>query len=187
LWDIQHHLFERIREFLALLVLSGLAAWGAPRLLRRLAVQARAKSIPAGLWGIALLIGGAIGAIVLLLALPIPIAVISVITLGKLPTSAIMIGGARFILAATLFGLLVTYGSELIVASMIGRLILQRVAPQSAQTVIWPLVLGILLCTIIRAIPVIGAIASVIVVLIGLGAVWLLLRQNRKTVATTNA
>jgi hypothetical protein len=47
--DIQHHLVERIREFLALLVLGGLVAWRMPRLLERLAEQARTKPIPAAL------------------------------------------------------------------------------------------------------------------------------------------
>lgn len=63
---------------------------------------------------------------------------------------------------------------KLTTAFLIGRLILERITPQSAETTIWPLLLGIVVYTIVSA----------VVVLIGLGAVWLLVHQQREVAAS---
>ena len=76
-----------------------------------------------------------------------------------------------------------SYGGKLIVAFLVGRLLLQCIALQSAEATIWPLALGIVVYAFVRAINIVGDIVSAVVVLIGLGAVWLLVRQRPQTPA----
>jgi len=75
------------------------------------------------------------------------------------------------ILAA--FGLLVSYGSKIVVAYMVGKLLIRWLAPKVEEQPIWPMIVGVLLYTFLRAIPVVGFAIGIFVTLIGIGAMWL--------------
>ncbi|MBN1979814.1 MAG: polymer-forming cytoskeletal protein [Anaerolineae bacterium] len=176
---IQQWLVARLREFLTLLVLGALVAWKMPILLSRSADQARAKPLSAILWGLLAWIAGIVGVSVLSLLLLILGLLLAAVTLGELSTAVIFAGASALVLAVTLFSLTVSYGTKLIVAYLIGRPIVKRLAPGSAERVFRPLLLGIVLYLLVRSIPCVGGIAWVITTLIGLGALWLLFRQRR--------
>ncbi len=103
----------------------------------------------------------------------------SVVTLGELLPAVLFGGSSALVLLVTLLGLLISYGTKLIVSYLIGKLILGRLAPRVAEQAIWPLMLGIVLYVIITSIPCLGDVIGFIVALIGLGAIWLLIRQGR--------
>jgi len=83
-------------------------------------------------------------------------------------------------LVMAIFVLLISYGSKLVVAFWGGKWILSKLAPQAAESKIWPLVLGVVLYVLLRAIPVLGWVIGVIVTLLGLGAMWLVFREWQK-------
>jgi len=77
------------------------------------------------------------------------------------------------------FGLLVSYGSKLVVAYLVGRLLLKWLAPKFTGHAFWPMLIGVLLYTFLRAIPLgFGWVIGVLVTLIGLGAMWLYYRDG---------
>jgi cytoskeletal protein CcmA (bactofilin family) len=176
---IQRWIVARVREFLTLLVLGALVAWRMPVLLSRSADQARAKPLPAILWGLLVWIGGIIAVMVLGLLLAILGLLLAAVTFGELSTAVIFGGTSALVLAVTLFALTISFGTKLIVAYLVGKPIVKRLAPGSAERVFWPLLLGIALYMIVRSIPCLGEVAWVITTLVGLGALWLLFRQWR--------
>ncbi len=66
-----------------------------------------------------------------------------------------------------------------------GKLILSRIKPEWAEHKIWPLILGVVIFAILVAIPIFGGLVNAIVILLGLGALWLYgrdLLKNGRTV-----
>ena len=63
---------------------------------------------------------------------------------------------------------------------MVGKLIIHWLAPRYEDQVIWSLLIGVLLYTFLRSIPVIGFAIGIFVTLIGIGAMWLSYRDHRE-------
>jgi hypothetical protein len=171
----------QLQKFLTLVVLGALVAWRAPALLGRTADQARAKPFPSILWGLLALCVIFFGLIALAIAAAILGVLFAVVTLGELLSTVVFGGTSAFVLLVTLLALIVSYGTKLIVSYLVGTLILGRLAPKVAARPIWPLLLGIVLYVIFTSIPCLGDVIGFIVALIGLGAIWLLIRQERST------
>jgi cytoskeletal protein CcmA (bactofilin family) len=176
---IKHWFVRQLRTFLTLFVLGALVAWRAPVLLSQLSDQARTKPLPSILWGLLTLCVIFFGLIALATAASVLGALFSVVTLGELLTTALLGGTSALVLLATLIKLIISYGTKLIVSYLIGKLILGRLAPRVAERAIWPLMLGIVLYVAVTSIPCLGDVIGFIVVLIGLGTIWLLIRQSR--------
>jgi hypothetical protein len=177
----KHWFVGRLQTFLTLFVLGALVAWRAPVLLGRTANQARTKPLPSILWGLLTLCAIFLGLIALVIAACILGVLIAVVTLGELLTPILFGGISALILLVTLLALIISYGTKLIVSYLVGKLILGWVAPRTAERAIWPLMLGIVLYVIVTSIPCLGHVIGLIVALIGLGAIWLLIRQSRST------
>ncbi len=170
---------KRMRDLVTLLVLGSLAVWTHTPLLNRLADQGQSKPLPAVGWGLVVLIGGHTALIVptgLVLVLGI---LTSVVTLGGLAITVFGVGFSGVSLAFALFWLAIAYGAKLVVAYLVGRLVLQRLAPQYTDRAIWPLLLGVVLYVLVRAIPVLGGFIGLLVTLAGLGAMWMLFREKK--------
>ena len=170
----------RVRDFVTLLVLGGLAVWRYQALLDRLTDQARSQPLPALGWGFAIMIGGHVAVVVLAVLVLVLGILMSVVTLGGLALTVFGVGFSGLALVFALFSLSVAYGSKLIVAYLVGKLILQRLAFAHADKAIWSLVLGIVLYVLVRSIPGLGWLIGAVMTLAGLGAMWLLFRQQRR-------
>jgi hypothetical protein len=64
------------------------------------------------------------------------------------------------------------YVAEIIVGYLAGRWLLRRTQPAWAEQSVVPLVIGLALVVILRAVPWLGGLVAVLVVLLGLGALW---------------
>lgn len=175
----KHWFVQQLRKFLTLFVLGALVAWRAPVLLSRTADQARTKPLPSILWGLVALFVIVFGLIALAIATCILGVLLAVVTLGELLTTVIFGGASALVLLVTLLGLIISYGTKLIVSYLIGKLILGWIMPRVTEQAIWPLMLGIVLYGIITSIPCLGHAIGFLVALIGLGAIWLLIQQAR--------
>jgi hypothetical protein len=174
-------LAARVRDLVTLLVLGGLAVWTRTASLNRLADQARDKPLPAIGWGLGVLVGGHV-ALVVLAGLILVLGILtSVVTLGGLALTVFGVGFSGLALAFALFWLAIAYGAKLVVAYLVGRLVLQRLIPQYADRAVWPLLLGIVLYVLARSIPLLGWLIGLLVTLAGLGAMWMLFREGRRT------
>ena len=103
-----------------------------------------------------------------------------VVTLGELSRVILTVGFSSLGLIMAGFGLLVSYGSKLIVSYLVGRLLIKWLAPKYADQPIWPMVVGVFLYTFLRAIPFIGLVVGFAATLIGIGAMWLTYRDQGK-------
>ncbi len=176
-------LLQRAREFVTLLALGALVLWLIPDMLNKVIDKATSEPLPSTGWGLVTMIGGYVGAVVLgglVLALAI---FFGVLTLGGLGRTITGVGFSSIGLAMAVFVLLVTYGSKLVIAFWVGKFSQEKTFPQYAESKVWPLILGVVIYVLIRAIPVLGWIIGVVVTLIGIGAMWLVFQDWRKPAA----
>lgn len=181
-------LWSRLRELVTLLVVGGLALWLLPKLFQRVVEQARATPLPATAWGFAVMILGYLAAILATVLLIVLIFGLGRLTLAGLAWGAFWCGTAGLSAFFTFFTLLVVYGSKVVVAYPLGRWLLQRFQGEAAAAQTgwhqgWPLLVGLLLYVLVVSIPYLGILVSVVVTLLGLGAMWLSMRERRTTIA----
>jgi cytoskeletal protein CcmA (bactofilin family) len=159
----------------SLILLGGLVVAFLPGLLKSSTTQLSLKPMVSFGYGLLVVISGYIALILaglVILALSI---IFTLISLGGLSTATFGLGFASLGFAGVVFTMLVIYASKLVVAYLVGRWILKGIAPQSraAQMPFWCLVIGILVYAILRSLPFVGWIFALIVILFGLGAIWL--------------
>ncbi len=170
---------KRLRVFITLLVLGTLVIWQLPALLKKVSDTAERKIGSSIGWGLMTLIVVYAGAFIIAGLIIAGGVFFGVITLGGLSKSIFAVGFSSLGLALAIFGLLVSYVSKLVVSFLAGKLILGRVAPKYTEQLAWPMILGILIYVILRAIPILGWLIGAFVTLIGIGAMWLTYRDRQ--------
>ncbi len=164
---------NRLRDLVTFLVIASLTAWWFPSAFGRWAFYLRARPLASAGFGIVAWASGFAGfGILLALILAIGIGLISA-TLGALAVAFWGISFPSLFLAFAIFLIFVLYLSKGVVAYLVGLLILERLAPKVATHKFWPLLLGLIIYVLLRSIPYFGWAVSLVVTLIGLGAVWL--------------
>jgi hypothetical protein len=170
-----------LRAFATFLFLGLLAIWIIPKPLNRWSEVVRRsplKSFGAGILVVIVGYAGIILLIALVLALGIFLIVLklndlgsAVLTLG-LPAVGLLLGALNFTIA---------FVSKLVVIFFLGKILLERVSPKALKHNFWPLLLGLVIYLLLRAIPWLGWGIGVVVTLIGLGAIWLGLSRPKST------
>jgi cytoskeletal protein CcmA (bactofilin family) len=178
-WLIGQFFLGTLKRFwvnlFSLLLLGGLVVAFLPGLLKDSTTQLSLRPMASLGYGLLVGISGYIALILaglVILALGI---IFTIISLGGLGTATFGLGFASLGFAGTVFTMLVIYASKLIVAYLVGRWILKGIAPQSraAQMPFWCLAIGVLVYAILRSLPFVGWIIALVVILFGLGAIWL--------------
>jgi len=170
---------DRLRNLITLLVFGGLALWLIPIKVDKWSNLVRSRPLAAVGWGLVAYIVGFIGAaIAFMLILVIGIS-FAVVTLWGLAWSWWAVGFSALALAFSLFVVAVAFGSKIIVAYLIGRLILERFGSQPNMRKPWPLLLGLIIFVLLCGIPYLGWAISLIVTFLGLGAIWLTYMESK--------
>ena len=177
IWLIGHWILARFRDLLTLLVLGLLALWLLPSFFRETADRGRAEPLPALLWGLVTLVMGCLAAAVIAGVILVVGLLLGLVTFGGLAGTVYGLGFSSLGFAFTVFVLLIVYGSKLVVAYLAGDWLLGHLSPQATERPIWPLLLGVLLYVVLRAVPILGWLIGLLVTLLGLGAIWLWLRD----------
>jgi hypothetical protein len=175
---------DRARDLVGLLLIGSFVLLALPGLMARWGErlsQSPWRSAGAGL--VTGLVGYAGSLIVTLLILALFLFLV-VLKLGGLGWTVLGVGLSGTWLAYGLFSLAVTYLSKLAAAYCVGRWILGRISPRLTRYAFWPMLLGILLYVLVRSIPWLGWVIAVGVTLLGLGAVWLVLHDERRPFLT---
>lgn len=174
-------LVKRVRVFITLLLLGGLAVWLAPGLLEKFQGKAKDETMPAFGWGLVTVLVVYLGAILaggLIIAGAI---FFGVITLGEMAKVILSLGFSSLAAVLAAFALLVSYGSKIVVSYLVGKMLLNWLAPKFEGHMFWSLLVGLLLYTFLRAIPLgFGWLIGFAVTLVGLGAMWLTYRDSRQ-------
>ena len=160
-----------LRNLVALLVIGLLGIWLVPTPVNWASEKVRQSPWRMALSGVTFFLGGwfvAILAFFLILALAIFFYTLSLPNLGFLLGALGLMGLG---LGVSVFWLAIAYVSKLIVAILIGRLLLQWLAPRISQNNnLWSLLLGVILYALVASIPYLGWVIATVVTFIGLGA-----------------
>jgi hypothetical protein len=170
----RNELADAPRQLVAVLVVGGLILWLRPSILG--AWDSLIRSRPAASFGYGLLaiIGFVAAIIVALIAVVVVAIVLGILSLGVL--AAIDVVGGLLLIASGIFAFVVVCALvvDAVVGYAIGRALLRNRAAQLGR---WhaplQLALGVLIVVAVTALPVIGGIAKLLVVLFALGALTL--------------
>lgn len=169
-----------LEEFITLLIFGLIAIWLFASFLKRSGEKLEAKPLKSTGFGLlGLVISVALIGVVALVAVLILMLGIGLGALGlwDLAWAVWGVGFSSLGLAFWLSLLFVSYGTKIIVAFLVGTLILRRLAPNSLQYKILPLLLGLVLYVLLAWLPYFGWVVAVMVNAIGLGAAWLAYRD----------
>jgi cytoskeletal protein CcmA (bactofilin family) len=171
---------DALRRYASILAIGVLMLWLLPRVIRGAADAARGRPLVSFALGILGVIG-----VVVVLVLVILVTVLVAIALGLLGlaslTGAIVFGG---ILAAGVVAFLVflalAFGAQATVGLALGRLLFRG---RSFLSGLGALAFGVLVVVLVSAIPVAGGWLEALLVLLGLGALVLMVRPGRRRLA----
>jgi cytoskeletal protein CcmA (bactofilin family) len=172
---------DRAGEFIALLIVGAILLRFWPQLMERARSAAQKQPLPSAGYGCLATLAFFIGlpiAVALLIAVTI---LVAVVTLGQLSGHVAGLGGAGLAVVTSAFFFAAGLVTKAVVALLGGRLIFERLAPATLQGrwgSFWALAVGALIYEILRAIPVFGWLVWVVVVLVGLGAIYTALRER---------
>lgn len=170
---------KRIQEFITLMILGGLVDWQLPGLLNKVSEKVEKESLPSFGWGLVTILVVCLGALLVSGLIIAGAIFFGIITLGELSWVILSVGFSSLGLILTGFGLLLSYGSKLVVAYLVGKLVIRWLAQKYEYMPFWPMVSGAFIYILLRTIPGVDLVIGVIVTLIGLGAMWLYYRDNR--------
>ena len=107
------------------------------------------------------------------------------LTLGSLTGAVLGLGGSGIMTLVVTFGLATTYLAKIVVSYLIGHFILTLINPEIAARPVWSLLLGIVILTILLAIPFLGWFFSLVIAILGLGTLFLLWRDRSMPASIT--
>jgi cytoskeletal protein CcmA (bactofilin family) len=170
----------RLRTFAPLFLIGLLLLWLFPRFL--LGSTGHLRHRPLYTLGVGVVVffvgfGAAVLILALVLALGFFFAAINYWDLAFLIWGA-GLGGLSLVLA--IFSLAVGYLSRIIVAYLLGAILLNRLPTTVWGRRAWILLLGLVLVVLLLSIPILGWVLSMFVIMFGLGAIYLQLRQPRE-------
>jgi cytoskeletal protein CcmA (bactofilin family) len=188
-FDAGDWLAGRFRELATLTILGLVAAWLAPEVLRGAGEQARLKPLRSAGWGLLAIIAGFVGVGLAALLILLGGILIGIVSLGGLSRAVFWIGIPGLISVFSMFLLLVVYGSKVVVAFLAGQKIVATLAPGSTERRFTPIIIGVIVYSVLAAIPLLGLLVGLSASLVGTGAIWLLYkdRLRRKKTAITPA
>lgn len=176
-------IYDHLRRFVTLLLVGLLALWIAPGWTRRMADNVRGKPLQSLGWGVVGSVTVFAAVFVGLLAAILLAVVFGLLTLGGVAfwstwawvlASAVLVG-AYLITAA--------YLAPIVVALSGGRLLFRARQPEQRIGAMLALAIGLFIYVALRAIPIVGFLVGLAVVLLGVGAVsgwlWAALRSGK--------
>jgi hypothetical protein len=170
--------WARLREFVSLLVIGGLALWLLPVWFNKVAERTQTQPWLAAVWGFVVGVLGYAGALLAAFLIILVVAGLSALTLGGLAMSVFSLGFSVLGLFFTLFSIFAAYGSKVVVLYPLSHTICERFAPSLNRYSVVPLGLGVLVFVLLRSIPFLGVLIEISVTLVGLGALWLSFRAG---------
>lgn len=175
-------LLARLREFLPLLIVGLIGYWFFRARLEESAVAIRSRPLPAlgmGLVGL-VLAGATVGAFILVFFLIL----MTGIWIGRVSFWNVswLLWSVAFPLAGLMFSLLLVflnYGTKAIAMYAGVTYLFDRFAPRAGRFRWLLLILGLVVYVLLRAIPILGWVISIVVTAWGIGGAWLAWRQRR--------
>ncbi len=170
----------RLRQMAQFLIVGGLVSWLFPVNFSRWSDSLRRRPMASGLYGFVGFVTGFAGVILLtLLVLVIGIG-LAILTLRGLAIATWGLGFSTTALLFAIFMVFLLFISKVIVSYVTGLIILERLLPRAANHRFWPMLLGLIIYVLLRAIPYLGLGIGFLVTIFGLGAAMLALASRDK-------
>jgi cytoskeletal protein CcmA (bactofilin family) len=166
-------LLNSIRKIVTLILLGLLVGWLFPTFLSLGINHVRTAPLPSFGWGIVSIAAFFFALLVLIMATIIGALLFGALTLSGLSAAMVFLGLLGMFVLIFGFVLATSFIAQIIVSLLGGKLILEKVKPEWADHKVWPLAIGVILFAILTSIPILGQLAGLVVVLLGLGALWL--------------
>ncbi len=165
----------QLRRLVTLLVVGLAALWLAPGQVRGAATALRTRPWGSLGWGIVVTIAVFLAIPIVLIGVVVLTIILGRLGLGGLGASLTGLGLIGD--AAIVVGFLITafYVTKVVFGFLTGILLLERIHPEWAAGRVLPLVIGVVIFVIFRAIPILGWLIGLVVTLMGLGALWLMI------------
>jgi cytoskeletal protein CcmA (bactofilin family) len=174
---------DALGSLVALVLVGLLLVWLAPRWIRRRAYTVLDRPLASLGWGLLGLVAFLILGMVVLLVTILLAIVLGLLTLGSLVALIVVLGLLAEAALVLAFWFSTGYLAQIVVGFLAGVLLLESVLPGRGAGRVLALVVGLIVYVILGAIPVLGSIVGLIVVLLGLGAlliwVWSTVRRGR--------
>jgi cytoskeletal protein CcmA (bactofilin family) len=170
-----------LRQFGLLLVLGLIVTWLLQKPLSRSAQELRSQplaSLGYGLLGLFIIGNVYLAALLVAILVFVTGLWIGFLGLWDLTLAFWMLAFSALGVFLSLLGMLVVFGSKLIVASLVGNWLLEKLAPKAKLPKFLGLAIGILIYSLLRSIPLLGWVISVLVIAWGLGCTWLAYRAG---------
>jgi len=165
-----------VRTFVTLLIIGVLVLWLGRKWLEEVVHNWKEKPLNSLGWGVVALVAFFVVVPLLFIVMIILDMIVGLVTLGGMIgpiTAIIMVVEGALIVG---FSIIAVYITKIAFSYLIGWLILKRTAPawvEKAMGLI-PLLIGLAIFVVVRMIPFLGGLFSLVVTLFGLGAIWLL-------------
>jgi cytoskeletal protein CcmA (bactofilin family) len=164
---------RQFRRLVTLLLIGTLMMWIVPDWTRKLAKNVENQPLPSLGWGVVAIAVFGVLMVLLIIATVVLTIVFGVVTLGGLAGRFAVLGGIVTSATGFSFSLLWRYVTSIAIGLLLGQLIFRALNSSAEQNRWWPMVLGVVILVIITAVPVLGWLARLGVVLLGLGAIWI--------------
>lgn len=168
----------RLRQLAQFLIVGGLLAWLMPLRFERWSTTLRRQPIASGIYGFVGFVTGFTGALLLFFIVLVIGIGLAVLTLRGLAIATWGLGFSATALLLSIFLMLLLFISKIVVSYVTGLVILKRIAPGAAGHVFWPMLLGLIIYVLLRAIPYLGLGLAFLVTIFGLGAVMVALANR---------
>lgn len=179
---VWNKVWAALRNLMTMMLVGLVAMWLVPGWLRRAVDALTAKpwqSLGTGFLTVIVFYPAVLLAVGIVIAL--------IILFGVLALAGIsgFLGGVGFSfigLVVAVFGMLLSYGSKVVVAYLVGSLLLNKIAP-AAETnwrKFWALLVGVVIYILLSVIPFVGWLITLAATFFGLGAIILVLRNSVK-------
>ena len=177
--------FDNLRSFIALLLVGLILIWIAPNWIRRRAGTVLDRPLASLGWGVLGLVAFLALGVAILLATLVLAVILGLLTLGGLVALIVVLGLLAEVVLVLAFWIFTIYLAQIVVSFLAGLLLVETVRPGRGSGRVLPLVVGLILYVMLRAVPVLGPLVGLAVVLLGLGAlldwIWAKLRRRRAT------
>jgi hypothetical protein len=165
-------LADLARRFIGLAIVGLVLLWLAPRWMSRLGDIVEGRPLQSAGWGL-VASAAAFGAMVAGIVATIAVATaFGSATLGGLAALVVVLGALYEALLVAGFVIYGTLVAHVVVGNLVGRRLLGMVQPRLAKQPAVPMLAGIALLVAASAIPTIGGLVTLLVVLLALGAAW---------------
>ncbi len=169
---------DLLRSIVTLVLFGLLLAWLTPGFLSSLGGKIQSQFAPSLGWGVIAYAGFFFMLLVIVVAMIIGGMITGFLTLGSL-TGMIIFVGLLLIFGGILGFVLVTaFLTKISVGNFLGKWIFSRAKSPLAEHKYWPMILGVVIIALLVALPFIGWLFGLIVILLGLGALWLWSRER---------